>query len=108
MEDVWDRDDPLEDVEGHELRGVVVHRVDGEIDERKLEPRREPAGDALARRDALVDDRLRNRAAQLGAAAHQRELVRRQEPRRREQVDDELRDRVHGQPTAERLSPAAP
>src|SRR5207237_2846867 len=51
--------------------------------------------DALRRGDALVDERLRQRAALLRAAADERELVGRNELGRRQQVDDELGELVH-------------
>ena len=104
--DVRDRDDALEHVERHLLRRLVVDRVDREVDERELEARRERARDALARRDALVEDRLRERTALLGATADERELVGRDEAGGGQEVDHELGDRVDRHAAAERLCAA--
>ena len=64
------------------------------------------AGDALARRDALVEDRLRERTALLGATADERELVGRDEAGGGQEVDHELGDRVDRHAAAERLCAA--
>ena len=106
VEGVRDRDDALEHVELHLLRRLVVHRVDREVDERELEASGERAGDALARRDALVEDRLRERTSLLGATADERELVGRDEAGGGQEVDHELGHRVDRHAAAERLCAA--
>ena len=82
---------------GTSLSGLLVDARQGEVDERYLVAHRQRARDAFAGRDALLDHRLRDRAAR-GAAAHERQLVGRNEPGGREQVDDELRRDIDGHP----------
>jgi len=72
------------------LRRCLVNAGQPEVDQRQAVARREDPGDALARCNALLDERSGERARLLGAAARECELVGRDEFRRREQVDDEL------------------
>ena len=102
VERVRDRDDALEDVQRDLLGRVLVDAREREVDERDLIADGERARDSLGRRDALVDDRLRERAL-AGAPSDHRELVLRDETGRREQVDDELGHRVHAHAGAERF-----
>ncbi len=106
VEEVRDRDDALQNVERHLLRSLVVDRVDCEIDERQLEAGRERTRDALAGRDALIEDRLGQRAALLGAATDERELVGRDEARRGQEIDHELGHGVDRHAAAEWLCAA--
>ena len=76
--------------------------VESEVDEGDLVADGERAGDPLGRGDTLVDDRLRERAV-ARAATHQRELVRRDQAGRGEQIDDELGHRVDRDARAETL-----
>ena len=101
LERVRDRDHALEDVERDLLGRILVDAGEREVDEGDLVADGERARDPLRRRDALVDDRLRERAL-AGAAADHRELVVGDEPGRREQVDDELGHRVQCHARAER------
>ena len=71
----------------------LVDAGHAEIDERHAMAGREDARDALARGDAFFDEGGGERPGLLRPAARERELVGRDELRRREQVDDEL-DRV--------------
>ena len=64
------------------LDRVFADAGEREVDERELVARGEHPRDALRRGDALVDERLRERAALLRAAADERELVGRDELRR--------------------------
>ena len=103
LERVRDRGDALEHVQRDLLGRVLVDAREGEVDEGDLVADGERAGDSLRRRDALVDDRLCQRALS-GPSADHRELVLRDEACRGEQIDDELRHRVHAHAGAERLS----
>ena len=82
LDRVRDRDGLLEDVERDGLDRVFADAGEREVDERELVARGEHPRDALRRGDALVDERLRERAALLRAAADERELVGRDELRR--------------------------
>ena len=75
VERVRDRDDALEHVQRNLLRGVPRRRPSSaRSTSGDLVADGERAGDPLGRGDALVDDRLRERAL-ARAAAHERELV---------------------------------
>ena len=93
LERVRDRDDALQHVQRNLLGSLLVDAREREVDERDLVADCERAGDPFRRRNALVDDRLGERAL-AGTTAHECELVRRDEARRLQQVDDELSGRV--------------
>jgi hypothetical protein len=90
FEGVRDRADALEHVQGHLGRRDVVDPHEREIDEWQLVTRRQHPSDALARCDALLDERGRQGARLPRPTTGKCELVVRNELRRREQVDDEL------------------
>jgi len=87
-------DDALENVQGDEAGGLLVHFREGEVDEWELMARGQDPRDAVARGDSLLDERLREGAGLAGASAHDRELVGGNELRGREQVGDELGELV--------------
>ena len=101
---VRDRADPLEDVQRDLLRRLLVDCDEREVDERQLVACREHAGDALARGDTLVDERRGERARLLGAPSREREAIRRHEPRRCEEVGDELDGLAHPEGRRQRLA----
>ena len=105
---VRDRDDALENVERDEAGGRLVHLGESQIDEGKLMPGSEDPGDAVARGDALLDERLGERACGPRPAAHERKLVGGNELGRGKQVGDELGELVDAVLAAERRAqPAA-
>ena len=74
-----------------ELRRRLVDAREAELDEGKLVPAREEARDAAAGGEALVEQRLRERAACLGGAASDlREPVGAEQTGGGDQVGDEL------------------
>ncbi len=83
-------DDPLEHVQRDLFRRFLLDGDDREVDEGQVVAGGERAGDAVARGDALVDDRLGQRAGRSRAAADERELVGGDQAGRGEQVGDEL------------------
>ena len=99
---VRDRHHALEHVERNLLGGVPRDPGESQVDEGHLVADGERARDPLGRGDTLVDDRLRERAV-ARAAAHQRELVGRDQDGGGEQVDDELGHRVDRNARAETL-----
>src|SRR6185437_6959675 len=70
--------------------GLLVETDEREVDERQLVAGGKHPRDALARRDALLDEGRGERARLLGTAAGERELVLGDELRGCEEVDDEL------------------
>ena len=100
-------DDALEDVQGDQARRLFVHVREGEVDERELVARGQDPGDAVARGDALLDERLREGAGLAGAPAHDGELVGRHELRGGEQICDQLGELVDAVLAAERRAQAA-
>src|SRR5581483_3312078 len=103
VEGVRDRRAALEHVRRDLLGGVVVDAREAEVDEGELVACGEHARDAVARRDAFLDERRRERAGLLRAAAREREPVLRNELRRGEQVDDELDGLAYAVGRVERL-----
>ena len=94
----------LEHGRGNDLDRARVDRLVSELDERQVEPLREAESKEGRRDEPLVDERLRQRplaCATQGLA----EPVAGHEPRRVEQVGDELRDGVGGDPRARRRRP---
>jgi hypothetical protein len=79
------------------LGRLVLDADEREVDERELEAAGERARKTFARGDALVQDRLRERAAQLHTAADGCETVAADEAGRLDEVGDELCDLVHGE-----------
>jgi hypothetical protein len=78
-ERVRHRDDALEHMQWDLVGGLVVDAREREVDEGHLVASGERTRDAFARRDVLLDQRLRERAALAHAAPDQRELVGRDE-----------------------------
>jgi hypothetical protein len=87
----------LEHVHRDLLRGLLHHADERQVDERQLEAAGERAREALARRDALVEDRLCERAALLDPTADGGETVGADEAGGLDQVGDELGDLVDGE-----------
>jgi hypothetical protein len=90
---VGDRDQPLEDVERDFLGGVGRDTGADEIDDRQGEARRERVGDPLRRREALVDERLRE-GTRLRSRAGERHVRGRQQAGLLDDICDELRDGI--------------
>ena len=84
-----DRAHALEHGERDQLRRLGVDALDREVDQRHVVLLGEVARDAERVREALVEERARERAA-LRAGAHGLELVRREQPA----VADDLRDEL--------------
>src|SRR4051812_27929244 len=95
VERVRDGHDPLQYVYRDLLGGLLGDARQRQVDERQLEAAGERTRQAFGRRDAFVDDRLRERAALFDASADGGEAVRCDEPGRLDQVGDELGDLVH-------------
>ena len=107
LEGVRNRDRALERVHRDELRRVGGDADRREVDERQVMARREHARDAVRRRGALLDQRIRDRRAVGRAPADERERVGPDELGRAEQVEDELGRLVDAERGAE-LLPADP
>jgi hypothetical protein len=93
VERVGNRDQPLENVQRD-----LATRLDGnarqrQVDERHVVTRGQRLGDALARGDVVLDQRMGERAHP-GRAADHGQLVRRDEPGGGDQVRDELGERI--------------
>ncbi len=106
-EPVRDGDDALEHVQRDEACGRLVHFREGEVDEGELMAGGEDPGDAVARGDALLDERLGEGAGLPSASADDCELVGRHELRGGEQVGHELGELVDPVLAAERRAEAA-
>ena len=98
---VRERPGPVEHGQRDLLDRVGRDLLVAEIDERHVVALCSRAGDALGRSQALVDDRLRQRAAP-GPAARCGQAIRRDEPRGLEQVGDELGELVQVAPARRR------
>jgi hypothetical protein len=97
VEGVRDRDHALEHVHRDLAGRLLLDADEGEVDERELEAAGARAREPLARGDALVHDRLRERAALLHAPADGCEPVAADEAGRLDEVGDDLCDLVHGE-----------